>query len=69
MKTTSDSDSDGTTCRPGDAIRFSFGIPPVRANGTLVEIEGKLWVETPDCTPKRCRLPTFRRHIEHFYRK
>jgi hypothetical protein len=64
MKTTRD--SDGTTCRPGKEIRFSFGIPPVRATGTIVEIDGKLWVETPDHNPKRCTLATFRRCIEHF---
>lgn len=52
----------------GDTVTFSYGIPPVRVEAMLVEIDGELWAMTPGHRPDRCRLRDLRGHVGSFYK-
>lgn len=61
-------DNDGFDVGPGDKISFSYGIPPVRVNGKIVERDGKLIVLTPGHNPAEANLRTLRQHVGAFYK-
>lgn len=61
-------DEDGLPIRAGDVIQFSYGIPPVRVEAKIKDIDGTLYAMTPGHKPDKCRLSELRRHVGNFYR-
>ena len=60
-------DEDGRVVKAGDTIAFSFGIPPVRVEGTLFERHGKLIMPTPNHNPKEATIGQIKHHCELFW--
>lgn len=61
-------DGDGVEVKAGDRVYFSYGIPPVRVEGALIERDGKLIMPTPGHTPAEATLATIRRHTGGFWK-
>lgn len=62
-------DEDGNPVGDGDAISFSYGIPPVRVSGQVGWLNGELWVFTPGHNPTRCKMTELREYVGCFYRE
>jgi hypothetical protein len=62
-------DSDGKWVRSGDAIRFSYGIPPAIVKASVVERDGKLIALTPGHNPAECELRKLKEYVGAFYRE
>ena len=60
-------DEDDRIVKAGDVLVSSYGIPPRRLEGQVIERKGKLIVLTPDSNPKECTLHAFQRHLGTFY--
>lgn len=60
-------DDDGYEVRAGSKIQFSYGIPPVKVVGEVVEVGGKLVVKTPGHTPPECNIRSLRRYVGSWY--
>lgn len=63
-----DIDSDGRIVREGDSIHFIYGIPPIRANGTVINRNGVLWALVPGHKPNESTLSDIRKYCEHFWK-
>ena len=61
-------DNDGEEVKAGDRIYFSYGIPPNRVEGTVIERDGKLILPTPGHTPTEATLTTIRRCTGGFWK-
>lgn len=61
-------DSDRRTVKAGDAIQFSYGIPPVRVYAKVIEEGGNLVALTPGHTPKKATLKEVRECCGDFYK-
>lgn len=61
-------DSDGNPIVAGDRIAFVYGIPPVRAEGPIVDRDGELIVLTPDHNPTECRVADLEQHVGIFWK-
>lgn len=61
-------DMDGQPVAAGDIIVFSYGIPPVRVEANLAELNGSLWAMTPGHTPDKCKLDQLQKHVGDFYK-
>ena len=61
-------DSDGLIVRAGHRVSFCYGIPPLRVDAKVTELDGKLWALTPGHTPDRCTLADLREWCEHFWK-
>jgi hypothetical protein len=61
-------DDEGVAIAAGDRINFSFGIPGVRVDGSVVENNGVLYVSTPGHKPERCKLSKLRGYVGHFWK-
>lgn len=62
-------DADGEKVRAGDAVRFSYGIPPVGVVAQVVEDGGELWILTPGHNPERSKLAALRKNVGCFYKE
>ena len=62
-------DSNGVLVKAGDVIVSSYGIPPRRLEGKVIERDGKLIVLTPDSNPKESTLHSFKYHLHEFWIK
>lgn len=60
-------DSDGVVVKPGDAVRFSYGIPPVGVCAEVIERDGRLIALTPGHNPKECPVSQLKRHVGDFW--
>lgn len=60
-------DDDGDIVRAGDRLRSSYGIPPRRIEGVVVERNGRLVVLTPGHSPAECTLREFAEHLGNFW--
>jgi hypothetical protein len=47
----------------GDEVCFSYGTPPTQAIGKIFEKGKTLYVSTPDCEPKECKLRSLRSFV------
>ncbi|MBX5131655.1 hypothetical protein HJB80_02970 [Rhizobium lentis] len=63
-----DMDMDGNPVVAGDTIVFSYGIPPVRVEAKLSDIDGTLWALTPGHKPDRCKLKDLPKYVGEFYK-
>ncbi len=61
-------DDDGEWVEAGDVVRFSFGIPPVLVDATIIEREGNLIGLCPMCNPPEFRLRSLRRYVGNWYK-
>lgn len=61
-------DMDGNPVAAGDIIVFCYGIPPVRVEATLSDINGTLWAMTPGHKPEKCKLDELRRYVGDFHK-
>lgn len=61
-------DMDGNQVAAGDTIVFSYGIPPVRVEARLAEIDGEIWAMTPGHKPDRCKLKNLRKHVGDYFK-
>ena len=62
-------DSDGVEVRPGDTVRFSYGIPPVAVVARVIERDGKMIVLTPGHNPEESNLRSLKRHVGAFWKE
>jgi len=62
-------DDDGKLVGAGDEVVFSYGIPPVRVEGKVVEWLGNLWVLTPKHIPVSVKLRSLRRYVGAWWKK
>jgi len=63
-----DKDSDGNVVRAGDRVSFTYGIPPVRVEGVLQILDGKLYLPTPGHKPGGGTLTMIRHYVGDFYK-
>ena len=56
----------GKKVESGCLIESSYGIPPVKIIGTVIDRDGELWVLTPGHNPSECKLTAFKRHLGEF---
>ncbi len=61
-------DDDGVAVKEGDRVSFSYGIPPMRVEGPVIELDGILWVKTPEHQPTSCRLDQLREFVGGFFK-
>jgi hypothetical protein len=61
-------DSDGNEVRAGDFISFSYGIPGVRVEAPVVEIDGKLIALTVGHNPSKIALSKLKQHVCLYYK-
>lgn len=61
-------DTDGLMVRPGDWIRFCYGIPPVAVDAEVIQRNGRLIALTPGHTPPEATIPQLRRWVGTFQR-
>lgn len=54
---------DGEWTKAGDAVRFSYGIPPVVVDAKIVRRGGSLVALTPGHDPVEMNLRQLRRHV------
>ena len=56
-------DDDGVRVRAGDAIFFSYGIPPLYVKAKIIDRDGKLVALTPGHCPSECTLKRLRGNV------
>lgn len=61
-------DSDGNLVKEGDRVFSSYGIPPLRIEGEVVDRGGVLWVLTPGHSPPEITLKRFKEYLGPFWR-
>lgn len=61
-------DDDGREVRAGDVVLFSYGIPPVRVEAKIADLNGTLFAMTPGHKPDKCKLSELRKHVSNFYK-
>ena len=61
-------DAEGKPIRAGDVVSFSYGIPPVRVEAKVKDINGVLYAMTPGHNPAKCKISELSRHVGEFYR-
>jgi len=61
-------DDDGVPTRAGDLVTFSYGMPPIRAIGRIINQKGRLLVSTPGCNTERGCLRSLRHYVGEWYR-
>lgn len=61
-------DDAGEDVGAGDAVTFSYGIPPVHVRGEVIERDGVLVVLTPGHTPAECDLMLVRGLVGAWYK-
>jgi len=62
-------DDDGEWVMAGDAVHFSYGIPPVGVDAPIVERDGKLVGLCPGHNPPQFNLRSLRRHVGNWYKQ
>ena len=60
-------DDDGVMVGAGDTIIFSYGIPPVRVNASIIEKDGQLIALTPGHIPTSCPLAEVREAVGSWF--
>ena len=58
-----DRDADGEPIKAGDLVSISFGIPPMRVEGSLFERDGKLIMPTRGCNPSEATIGQLRTFV------
>jgi hypothetical protein len=61
-------DDDGVPVKAGDAVRFSYGIPPVVVDAPIVQRRGSLIALTPGHDPKECNLRSLRKQVSCWFK-
>jgi hypothetical protein len=61
-------DDDGIPTGAGDAIHFSYGIPPVKVEARVVERDGKLIALCPGHNPPEMNLRSLRNYVCNWWR-
>jgi hypothetical protein len=61
-------DSDGQEVKAGDSITFSYGIPGVRVEAPVVEVDGKLIALTVGHKPPKIALSKLKSHVGLYYK-
>ena len=56
-------DSEGQCIKPGDIVRFSYGLPPIAVDAKIVRRGGRLTALTPGHNPPSCPVHSLKRFV------